>query len=288
MIAGMVAGWMWPTGSASAKSRDSFNISMDSRGAEECNDIRVSAGDLEVVRSENEWTVPGNAAPLRVQSGNNGGILVRGWDGPGYSVRACLGAAADSAAEARSKLQQISVSRSGGSISVSGPDDRYWMAYLLIRAPRGAAMDLESNNAPIGLSNFTGSVEARNQNGPLSLREVDGKVRADVHNGPISVEGGRGDYRLEVQNGPLSVALWGNQWAGNLEGHTQNGPLQLNIPADYRSGVLVDSGGHAPVECRAAQCKAAQRTWERPNRIEFGTGSPVVRLSAENGPVNIE
>ena len=284
LAAGIAAGRFCQT--SSAKSQHSFNILID-HDAAECSDLKVTADALEIVRSENEWTVPGNT-PLRVQSGNNGGILVRGWDRPEYSLRACLAAAADTAAEARAKLQQISVSRAGGVIGVNGPDEKHWMAYLLIRAPRGAAMNLKSNNAPIGVTGVTGSIEATNQNGPLSIHEVDGQVRADVRNGPISVEGGRGAYRLEVQNGPLSVKLWGNHWTGGeFEGHAQNGPLHLEIPSDYRSGVSVDTGGHGPVQCRAAQCRQAVRTWERPNRIEFGS-SPVVRLSADNGPVKIE
>src|SRR5262249_10724031 len=163
------------------------------------------------------------------------------------------------------------------------------MGYLIINAPNGAALELESKNAPIGVSSFSGVIEARNQNGPLTLSDVDGKVRAEVENGPITFYGDRGEHHLNVQNGPLTVELLGSRWeTGELEGRSQNGPLQLSLPPDYQSAVRVDASEHSPVACRAAQCKEAVRTWDKPNLIAFGGPNPVIKLSTENGPTTVK
>ena len=56
---------------------------------------------------------------------------------------------------------------------------------------------------------------------------VTGGVRALTANGPISVSGSGGNLDVETQNGPISVDLKGTQWAGELQGRAQNGPLTV-------------------------------------------------------------
>src|SRR5262245_38198942 len=80
----------------------------------------------------------------------------------------------------------------GRRVTVTGPGGESWMGYLISQAPNGAAMELEAENSPIGVSSITANMEARNQNGPLTLRYVDGQVRADVQNGSITISGNRG------------------------------------------------------------------------------------------------
>jgi hypothetical protein len=255
----------------------------------DCGQINMRVDDLQVVRSEQERTLSkSEVSSLKVQAADHGGVHVSGWDRDHYAIKACLGAAANNAAEAQRLLAQLTLSTQDGSVTVTGPSGENWMGYLIINAPNGATLEFEAKNAPIGVSSFRGSVEARNQNGPLTLSDVDGKVRADVKNGPITFYGDRGEHHLNVQNGPLTVELLGSRWeSGELEGRSQNGPLQLSLPPDYQSAVQVDASEHSPVACRAAQCKEAVRTWDRPNMIAFGGPNPVIKLSTENGPTTV-
>jgi hypothetical protein len=277
-------------GAAQRKKYRNFSINTGSeKTITSCDQVRMKVDDQEIVYSTLEQTLPWAAgSSLKVRVAQRGGVHVQGWDGNQFAIKACLGAAGDSAAEAQRILSQISLSVDGGVVTTNEPNDENWMAYLIIQAPNGAIMSLESKNAPIGISSFSGTVEVRNQNGPVSLNDVGGHIRADVTNGPISVTGNRGDHRLNVQNGPITVDLTGNSWeSGELEGHSQNGPLTLMLPPDYQSPVRVDTSKHSPVQCRAAQCKESVRTWENPSRIEFGGSTPVIRLSTVNGPVTI-
>ena len=244
----------------------------------------------QVVRSEQERTLPKSAITLlEVQAGHYGGIQVNGWDRDQYSIKACLGAASESAAEAQSLLSQIKLSVDGGRVTVTGAGkDDTWMGYLIINAPNDSALKLEAKNSPIGVNSINANIEARNTNGPVTFRDVGGQVRADVMNGPITLASNRGEHHLNVQNGPLTVELVGSRWeSGEVEGSTQNGPIELVIPPDYQSAVRVNTSKHSPVECRAAQCKEALRTWEKPSLIEFGGSNPVVRLSTVNGPTTV-
>lgn len=259
----------------------------DESTVRDCNQINMYWTDRAVARGEQEKTVARGSAPLRVRASHNGGVHIYGADGNEFRIRACASAAGRNDAEADRDLDQIRLNVENGEVSVSGPGGDDWSVFLIIAAPRDSSVTAESYNGPIGVRNFSGTVEARSHNGPVSLSSVTGRVRAQTDNGPISVGGNSGgDFNLDLQNGPLDVALRGTEWNGKLEGRTQNGPITLSVPAGYKSGVRVDASEHSPVQCRAAQCRTAVRTWENPSRIQFGD-SPVVRLSTVNGPVTV-
>lgn len=255
-----------------------------------CEDITMKVDGWQVVRSEQEQVIPKSAvSSLQVAAYWYGGIQVNGWDRDQYSIKACVGAAGESLAEAQTLMSQIKLSIEGERVTVTGAGkDDTWMGYLIINAPSGSAFKLEAKNAPIAVNSITANIEARNTNGPVSFQDVDGQTRAEVLNGPITLTGNRGEHNLKVQNGPLTVELLGSRWeSGQVEGSTQNGPVELIVPPDYQSGVRVNTSKHSPVECRAAQCKEAVRAWEKPSLIEFGGPNPVIRLSTVNGPTTV-
>ena len=276
----------------SARQDRHYNTTISTNGEKDitdCNQLRIKIGDGEQVRSTLSQTVMSAAAPtLRVEPPRNGGVHVQGWSGSEYSVTACLAASGETAAEAKALLDQLKLSVVDGRVVLDGPRPEGWLAYLIIRAPNGVSLDLSGKNGPISVSDFTGTVQARNMNGPVTLRNVNGQVHANTQNGPIDVTGSSGDFRLSAQNGPLTVVLDGSSWSGGeIEGHTQNGPLTVRLPDGYQSPIRIDASKHSPVECRAVQCQQSARTWDRPNVIEFGGGSPVIRLSTINGPVTV-
>lgn len=279
-------------GSAGAQEKRHRGTSIttgDGKEITDCGKVKIRIGDGETVRSQQQQTIPRSAvSTLQVQSSKNGGVHVQGWNSDQFLITACLAAGGDSADEAKALLDQLKLSVRDGKVTVEGPDSKDWIAYLIIQAPNGTAMDLNSTNGPIGVSGFTGNIQARNINGPITFQEVNGQVVAEIQNGPITVRGSSGDFRLSAQNGPLTVELDGNQWSGGgLEGKTQNGPLTLKLPDSYQSSVRVDASKHSPVECLAIQCQQAARTWDRPTVIQFGQMEPVIRLSTVNGPVTI-
>jgi hypothetical protein len=268
-----------------------FSISTGpDRELRDCAQVRLTVPDAEVLRAEQATVIPQNSvSSLRIRAPHHGGISVQGWDRNEFAIKACLGASGDTAAEAKAILDQLSLSVRDGQVTVQGPGGEPWIGYLIVQAPNGATLDLESTNGPIGLSGITASIQARTTNGPISFNGVAGQVNAHAQNGPIDVSGNKGTFHLEAQNGPIGVELEGSRWeSGELEASTQNGPLTLTLPEGYQSPVRVESSGHSPVTCRAVQCKQAARAWDRPNVIEFGESAPVIRMSTVNGPVTVD
>jgi len=283
-ISAAVGALLIGTGGAQARHRGSSFSTRHHEVVNSCDDLEMRFDDGEVVRAEEHFSIPKSATTLEVIAARNGGIGVTGWDGNDYSITACKAAAGDGL------LKGISVSVTGGRVTALGPGDNDWMVYLIIKAPNGSDMSLKAINGPIGLHAVSGKTKVRSTNGPISLTGVSGEIDAQTQNGPISLSGSGGNLTLETENGPISVALAGNQWGtGGVSARTQNGPLDLQVPANYQSGVRVEMSGRSPVSCHASQCGGAQRTWDDENRyIEFGGSSPLIRMSTVNGPVNVD
>lgn len=249
-----------------------------------CEDLRMTIDGVRPERAQETLRIPetpGHA--LRVRIPDHSGARVVGADRRDFEVLACK------AAPSAAGLEGIAVGENAGELSVRGPADGAWVAYLLISAPRDAALELEAESAPIGLRDLSGHVTARTVNGPISLRDCSGEVDAEAENGPIHVSGGGGRLRLRTANGPIAVKLSGSSWSdGELEARAVNGPVDLVIPAGYRSGTVVESLGHSPFRCRGGACAQARRSWDdRHKRLELGEGPAVIRLSTSNGPVSV-
>ena len=268
--------------------RGGVSVSIEDDDVTSCADLKVTFHGLLTARAEEERVLPGaSVSRLEVRPHENGGAYIRGWDRSDYSITACKAAGDEDEAAAERQLADVRLVVSGNRVSIVGPDDDNWVGYLLIRAPQNTSLDAETMNGPLTLRDIAGKADLRATNGPISLENTRGEVRADVTNGPVNIEGSAGRLNVNAQNGPLNVCLKGERWDGELDAHTENGPINLEVPAGYQSGVRVDASRHSPVECDAPQCRQAVRTWENPNRIEFGGTSPVVRLSTVNGPVSI-
>jgi hypothetical protein len=278
------------------------NVTIDGdRNVESCGDIRIRYDPSYAERAEDSFTLPGSAT-FQVKMPANSGIYVIGERRRDFGVTACK------AARRADDLAGVRVSPQGSGVSFQGPAGDDWLVFLIVRAPRDASVDLEvkngslavrqlagkimarTTNGPISIVNASGELDAKAVNGPISLDGCTGSGEARAVNGPISFEGSAGTYRLDTQNGPISVELEGDSWdGGSLDARAVNGPLSLQLAEGYRSGVLVEMRGNAPISCPDSACRKARKSWDDDaKRIEFGDAEAVVRLSTRNGPVSIQ
>src|ERR1051326_5873071 len=247
-----------------------------------CDQIQVFYDDRRVPVTEEEVNAVRGLRSLSVLPATHGGVYVYGTDDSTYSVKACKAAWDGNAST-------ITTAVRGNELTASIPDDVDGVVYFIVRAPRNAALELQSHNGPVAVREFSGTLNAHTHNGPLSLDDVNGTITAEAHNGPISFSGRSGNVKIESHNGPLSIHLGGNSFDGSLDAHAQNGPLTLHVPSSYRSGVVVDADGRGPIACRATACRDAKRSWDddEQRHIQLGSGVTVVRLSVGNGPLSI-
>lgn len=250
--------------------------------AERCSSRDIRFDDDETFVKK-EVINAGNLASFKATV-ENAPIDVSGDSPSGYTITVCK------AAKSLADLDRIRVSVDDGELRTSGPGDRqHWMVMVHVSAPRGANVELETENGPISVRDLDGKVSAHAQNGPLALANLSGTVDAATTNGPISIDGGSGTMRVKAQNGPLSVDLDGSSWRGSLDASTSNGPLTVRVLRDYASGVVVEARGHGPISCRAEGCERARASYDdEPRTFEFGRGPANVHLSTVNGPLTIK
>ncbi len=278
------------TVSRAVSSRRSVRISAGPDDAiRSCSDLNIEFENRHaVVQSEERTIRKSEVSTLRIEAESNGGLQVEGSDKNDYSVTLCK--AADPAGNAQDVLSRIHLTIENGEVTVAGPTshDR-WTAHLLVKAPKGASLDLEANNGPLGLFRVDGNAKVRVQNGPITISGCNGDFDLNADNGPVTLEGNSGKLRLDAQNGPVTVSLNGSNWNGSgIEAHANNGPLTLRIPEGYQSGVLVESDGHSPFRCHASVCSEGRKSWDDDRKsIQFGSGPTRVHLSTVNGPIAV-
>jgi len=261
--------------------------------AADCSGINQMFGDYEVAYGTQRVSVPVTAGALDVRPDFNGGVRIERGPGGTYGVTACIAAGAASRAEAQAAVDGIRLEVEGNRVRVrdqagARSSVRSWSVQLIVAAPDGASITAETSNGPIGVKSFTGTLDLRASNGPISLHDVQGDVKARAQNGPISVSGSRGEFDVETSNGPIGVHLEGRRWDGHLTARASNGPLTVEVPTDYQSGVEVTSSMHSPWSCHAAACRAGNRDWDdRSRMLRLGSDPVVVRLSTVNGPVTV-
>jgi DUF4097 and DUF4098 domain-containing protein YvlB len=280
-------GWMLTPGKTHAARNRGFDISIEGN-AESCADLKVRSSNGETAQVNESFTLSKAEAPiLELNASERGHIRVRGWDRADYSVETCKIAAAETRGAAEQTAKGISVGHTAERISYSGPaaGSEEWMAVFFVHAPRDASVDLEVKNGLIEVRGVNGTVKVRATNGPVAVADCGGNVEAHTTNGPIAFSGDRGEVHLTAQNGPIAVKFTTESWNGaQLEARTINGPLAVSLPENFRSGMRLETSGHAPIACSAAPCRGAWRD-ERTMQINGNNGS--IRLSTENGPVAI-
>jgi hypothetical protein len=256
-----------------------------------CADLHTEFdGEPAMMESEDRTLTKAEAGTLRIDNLVNAGVQLRGWDKDTYSVTACKFADRDRS-DAKELLSQIKMSVDGGHVSVNGPSrGNHWNVQLLVRTPRGANLEVKAQNGPVSFSEVDGKIFVRGVNGPVSMSNCTGEADISSQNGPISISGNSGKLKLHTENGPISVALQGSGWTeGGLVADAVNGPISLSVPSELKTSFVLESKGHSPITCHASVCADARKTFDDNDnrRIEYGSGTPVIRLTTVNGPVTL-
>jgi hypothetical protein len=113
------------------------------------------------------------AGPLNVDAGQNGGIVIEGWDRNEIRVRAVVQGSARSEARARDIAGQVQVQTGGGRAYATGPDlerREWWSVSYRINVPRKNDLDLRASNGGITIVGVTGNMRFDTTNGGVKVQ----------------------------------------------------------------------------------------------------------------------
>lgn len=207
----------------------------------------------------------------RIDPGQNGSLMVHGWDQQGVLVRACIQTAAPSDTEARSLAAQVKVARGAGDIEPDGPSDdhhHHWNVSYEVWMPR------ESN------------VDAHAYNGSIALESLQGQVRFETTNGSVHLDKVGGDVDGTTTNGSLNIHLDGAKWEGRgLRAETTNGSVRMNLPDNYSAKVEVSTvNGRIHVDFPVTVSGEIGKSLS----FQLGSGGPTIEARTTNGSVSVE
>src|SRR3954471_19750653 len=281
----------------------SINDNDEAPGDDCATHFQITSDDRSVARGEEERTLdPATFKTLTLDPGHNGGVLLRGWDQPNVKVKVCKAGIGANDAEAKNALSSLRVEFGTGSVRSIDPDrdnnnddnERRTWVQLIVQVPANISTEMTTWNGPLSIQSVKGSVSARTQNGPISFKHSSGTLIAEAHNGPIEVKDSSGKLTLSAQNGPLDIELANQNWQGaGLDARTHNGPIDLKVPANYQSGIDVQTSGRAPVSCDLKTCEQNKGSWnndddgEKHIRLGASDQPVLIKMSTENGPVSI-
>lgn len=212
------------------------------------------------------------AGALNVDAGQNGGIVVEGWDRNEIRVRAVVQGNARTEQRAREIAGQVQVQAGGGRVYATGPSlerREWWSVSYRINVPRRNDLDLRASNGGITIVGVNGNMRFDTTNGGVKLQDIGGRVNG------------------ETRNGGLNVSLSGDRWDGEgLDVETSNGGVTLNLPENYNAeletrtvngGLRIDF----PITVQG------ELTSRRGINTTLGSGGPLVRVRTTNGGVRV-
>lgn len=223
-------------------------------------------------RAEQQWTLRLEAGDvLKVQTANEGGVSVTGWDRPYGSLTVCKAAVALTNVQARNTLRDVNVTVINDDINATGPEHdqtRTWWVHMILRVPRGVNLDVTTANGGIAIRNMTGRILARATNGGISLGGCTGESYLTTENGGISLDKVSGSVAARSENGQIALKL-----------------RDLVVPA-----IEAYAQSSGAIFCKVKGCEEggiADWTPDR-KRMRIGSANPVIRLTTTSADIMIE
>lgn len=206
----------------------------------------------------------------RVDPGQNGSLLIHGWDQNDVLVRACIQTAAPSDAEAKSLASQVKIARGAGNIEPDGPSEdhrHHWNVSYEVWVPR------ESN------------VDAHAYNGSIGFESLRGQLRFETTNGSVHLDKVGGDVDGSTTNGSVSIRLEGSKWDGRgLRAETTNGSVRISIPDNYSAKVETSTvNGRVHVDFPVTVSGEIGKSLS----FQLGSGGPTIEARTTNGSVTV-
>lgn len=232
-------------------------------------ECRWNGGDRESYCEVREFVLEPRSR-LMVDSHQNGGIRVAGWDRNEISLVARVQAWSRDEDDARELAERVRI-RTDGRVEPDGPRfngrGESWAVTFELMVPRDMSLEL------------------RARNGGISLVDVHGTIDARTTNGGFTIVGGSGDIRGETTNGGVRVELMGRSWAGRgLDLETTNGGVRVLVPEGYNAELETGTvNGGLDLDIPIVLSGRITRTI----RTTLGDGGPLIRARTTNGGVVI-
>jgi Toastrack DUF4097 len=157
-------------------------------------------------------------------------------------------------------------------------------ASVVIAAPKGAKVNLRSNNAYIVSEGMQGGVDARTSNGKIEIYEGSGPIEADSSNGSIRIEATDAVVDAHTSNG--RIFFQGTLAEDEHKFKTSNGRIEVILPKDSQFRFQA-STSNGRIDCEFPYDSERSRSRRRKSGTVGDNPNCSLSLVTSNGSIDI-
>jgi hypothetical protein len=241
---------------------------------------------------QTEWTLTRKDMPaLTLASDMTTFVTIAGEDRPDWSVQLCAKGDGDTEADARGRMERVSMARMGGLVSIAGrgsgalPETT---ADLLLHAPSDAPATFHLNAGAIEVYGMDGPVRVAAPRGRTKILETTGQV--DATGALVDFAGAKGTVSLDASS-EMNLKLTAPRFDGTLNA-TAERSVRVLVPRNFATPFEATVRRREDFACRAEFCGQVTRKRRPDGMYVFtfaGNGGDVpVHLLSKYGPVVID
>ena len=219
-------------------------------------------------------------------------ISIGGSDRSDWSIRFCAQGEGNSEAEARGRLNEVSMTRLGATVSLKGPilaEKLQTRGLFVLDAPADAPVLIHASFAAVEIRDMAGPVRVTAAHGRAKILDTTGQVDAAAF--VIDFAGSRGRVNLSAE-AEINLKMTAPRFEGTLMAWAQR-PLRMLVPPGFVTPFQALVNRPHDFVCRADFCSKVKK--EKKNglyvftyRGDGGAAPELVHLRSEQATVVID
>ncbi len=223
------------------------------RKDEACATLGGAQPAYRLTRSE-ELTLSRSDLPsLTVTADPSQSVAVGGSDENDWSMDYCATGGGQEEAEAQERLQHLSMTRFGGTVSLNAPpviDGLHQRGFLIVDAPRDAPIVIHASYAAVDIRDMGGPVRVTATHARATILDTTGLV--DAAASVVDFAGSRGNISLSAE-AEINLKMTAKRFEGHLLAWAQ-GPVRVLLPFGFTTPFEVIVNRPQDFVCRADLC----------------------------------
>jgi hypothetical protein len=209
-----------------------------------------------------------------------------------WSIHFCARGEGQSEAEARERLETISMSRLGSTVSINGPrlgERPRASGFALVDAPTDAPLVIHASFAAVKVRDMSGSIRITATHARATILDSTGKIDANAFVADFA--GSRGQINLSAES-EINLKMTSPRFDGNLSAWAQRS-VRMLIPRSFNTSFQATVSRPQDFICRAELCSKVKQAKKNGLYVftYAGGGSvsdPAVQLRSEQSAIVID
>jgi hypothetical protein len=209
-----------------------------------------------------------------------------------WSIHFCARGEGQSEPEARERLETISMSRLGSTVSINGPrlgETPRASGFALVDAPMDAPLVIHASFAAVKVRDMSGSIRITATHARATILDTTGKIDANAF--VVDFAGSKGQINLSAES-EINLKMTSLHFDGNLSAWAQRS-VRMLIPRSFNTSFQATVSRSQDFICRAKLCSKVKQAKKNGLYVftyagDGGSSDPAVQLRSEQSTIVID